>query len=148
MHAALLFLAASLPVAGATARPAGEPTPVLVRTVERGQVLSATDFQTVRIAPAIAHGALIPSEAAGQEATRRLAAGAPVRAGDVAPARLVRRGEAVTIALVSGALRITSPGRALSDAGMGEPVRVLNIATSRTLDGIAAASGEVRITAP
>ncbi|WP_232493714.1 flagellar basal body P-ring formation chaperone FlgA [Novosphingobium kaempferiae] len=126
----------------------GEATPVLARTVERGEVLSRTDFGTAPVSPAIARGALSPLEAAGQEATHRLNAGAPVRAADVAPPRLVRRGENVTIALVSGALRITSPGRALADAGKGDPVRVLNLATNRTLEGVAAASGEVRISAP
>lgn len=151
MGAAALLLAAAaaaLPGAGpAAGQGGGTPTPVLVRTVERGQILSATDFDIERLPVAVARGALTPAEAAGQEATRRLVAGVPVRSGDVAAARLVHRGETVTIALVSGALRITSPGRALSDAGLGEPVRVLNLATSRTLDGVATASGEVRISA-
>ncbi|MGF7153923.1 flagellar basal body P-ring formation chaperone FlgA [Novosphingobium gossypii] len=138
MLGALLVLAVA-------AAPAGETTPVLARTVERGEVLSRTDFETARIAPAVARGALGPAEAAGQETTRRILAGTPVRAADVAVPRLVRRGENVTIAVVSGAMRITSPGRALADAGKGEPVRVLNLATSRTLEGVAAATGEVRI---
>ncbi|MBF7012894.1 flagellar basal body P-ring formation chaperone FlgA, partial [Novosphingobium sp. HR1a] len=92
--------------------------------------------------------ALSPADAAGQEATRRIMAGSAVRVADVAAPRLVRRGENVTIALVSGALRITSPGRALADAARGEPVRVLNLATNRTLEGTAAATGEVRIALP
>lgn len=140
----LLFLAAVVPAA----QPAGEPTPVLVRTVERGDILSGSDFETVRMPVAAGRGALTPGEAAGQEAVRRIVAGSPVRSGDVASARLVRRGDTVTIAVVSGALRITSPGRALADAGRGEPVRVLSLATNRTLEGVAAATGEVRILAP
>ena len=62
---------------------------------------------------------------------RRLNAGAPVRSTDLTAPRLVRRGEAVTISLISGALKITSAGRALSDGGKGEQVRVLNLATNR-----------------
>lgn len=141
MLGALLLLAVA-------AAPSGEAAPVLARTVERGEVLSRADFETARISPAIARGALSPAEAAGQEVTRRLVAGAPVRAADVASPRLVRRGENVTIAVVAGAMRITSPGRALADAGKGEPVRVLNLATNRTLEGVAAATGEVRIALP
>ncbi|HUD30084.1 MAG TPA: flagellar basal body P-ring formation chaperone FlgA [Novosphingobium sp.] len=144
MFAALLLAAA---VAGAQG-PATAPVPVLARTVERGEVLSPTDFETARVLPATARNALSPADAAGREAVRRLNAGAPVRAGDVTSARVVRRGDSVTIAVVSGAMRITSAGRALSDAGRGEPVRVVSLATNRTLEAVAAAPGEVRISAP
>lgn len=147
MLAAALLLAPLLLAVAPAAAPATEAAPVLARTVERGEVLSKADFETGRVLPTVARNALSPAEAAGQEATRRLNAGAPVRAADLAAPRLVRRGETVTIALVSGNLRITSPGRALADAGRGEPVRVLSLATNRTLEGVAQASGEVRIAA-
>nr|WP_314463935.1 flagellar basal body P-ring formation chaperone FlgA [uncultured Novosphingobium sp.] len=140
-----LLLAPAL--AAAPAIPAGEAAPVLARTVERGEVLSKADFVTAPVFPAIARNALSPAEAAGQEAVRRLNAGAPVRSTDLTPPRLVRRGEAVTISLVSGNLKISSPGRALSDGTRGEQVRVLNLATNRTLDAVAEGSGDVRITA-
>lgn len=141
------MLTALLLAVAATSAPATEAAPVLARVVERGEVLSKADFETARVLPAIARNALSPAEAAGREATRRLNAGAPVRAGDLTAARVVRRGESVTISLVSGALKITSAGRALSDAGRGDPVRVLALATNRTLEGIATAPGEVRLSA-
>lgn len=141
------MLTALLLAVAATSAPTTEVAPVLARVVERGEVLSKADFETARVLPAIARNALSPAEAAGREATRRLNAGAPVRAGDLTAARVVRRGESVTISLVSGALKITSAGRALSDAGRGDPVRVLALATNRTLEGIATAPGEVRLSA-
>lgn len=145
------MLTALLLAVAATSAPVTEAAPVLApvlaRVVERGEVLSKADFETARVLPAIARNALSPAEAAGREATRRLNAGAPVRAGDLTAARVVRRGESVTISLVSGALKITSAGRALSDAGRGDPVRVLALATNRTLEGIATAPGEVRLSA-
>lgn len=139
------LIAPLLLAAGAT--PGTEAAPVLAHAVERGQVLSKADFEVAQVLPAVARGVLSPAEAAGQEATRRLNAGAPVRAGDLTAPRMVRRGETVTISLVSGGLRITSPGRALGDAGRGEPVRVVSLATNRTLEGVAQATGEVRIAA-
>lgn len=141
------MLTALLLAVAATSAPVTEAAPVLARVVERGEVLSKADFETARVLPAIARNALSPAEAAGREATRRLNAGAPVRASDLTAARVVRRGESVTISLVSGALKITSAGRALSDAGRGDPVRVLALATNRTLEGIATAPGEVRLSA-
>lgn len=147
-----MFAALLLAVAPVTAPPSGAPAseaaPVLARTVERGEVLSRADFETARVLPTVARNALSPAEAAGLEAARRLNAGAPVRAGDLVSARVVRRGEAVTISLVSGALRITAAGRALGDAGRGDPVRVMSLATNRTLEGVALAAGEVRVQAP
>ena len=143
--AILLMLAAAAPAAAAPAAPATIQAPVLARTVERGEKLAAGDFTRGPVSPTAARGMLAPAEAAGQEATHRIMAGAPVRAADVAQPRVVRRGEAVTISFATGALTITSAGRAMSDAGKGEPVRVFNTATGRTLDGIADAPGQVSI---
>jgi len=134
MSALLLLLAA------AAADPA--EVPVLARRVERGELLSTTDFET---RPGNQAGALTPAQASGREAARVLMAGNPVRAGDVVPPRLVRRGEPVTIAWRQGGLVITAAGRALSAGGKGELVRVVATATNRTLDGVVEGSGAVRI---
>lgn len=141
MFAALILALAAAPAAAADT----VATAVLDRTVERGERLSASDFSKAPLPAVTARGALTPAEAAGQEATRRLNAGAPVRAADVVPPRAIRRGEAVTISVATGTLHISSAGRALSDAAKGEPVRVLNLATSRTLDAVADAPGQVSI---
>ena len=145
MMIALALLAASSPPAPALS---AADTPVLVRSVEKGETLSASDFTTAALPPAAGRGATQPGDAAGQEATRRLTAGNPVRAADIAAPRIVRRGEAVTIALISGTLRITATGRALADAGKGEMVRVLNLSTNRTLNAVADTPGQVRLIAP
>jgi flagella basal body P-ring formation protein FlgA len=142
MMIALALLATSSALAPA---PPTVETPVLARTVEKGETLSASDFTTAALSPATAHGATAPNAAAGREAIHRLAAGNPVRANDVATPRVVRRGEAVTITLVSGPLRITAGGRALGDAAKGEAVRVVNLSTNRTLDAVAEMPGQVRV---
>lgn len=141
-----MFLAAALLAAG-TAAPAAEapPVPVLARVVEKGERLALSDFTTAPLPATVAHSAIPAQEAAGKEAVRRLMAGSTVRAGDIASPRVVRRGEAVTIAVQSGALLITSAGRALSDGAQGEPVRVLNLSTNRTLDAVADKPGQVLI---
>ena len=140
---AMLFTAllVGAPVAG----PAMIEAPVLIRTVEKGDLLSTTDFVVEPVTPGIARNAMRPEMAAGQEARRRLVAGAPVRSADVVRPRLVHRGEAVTITLVSGALTITTAGRALSDGGAGDSVRVVSVDTNRTLDAIVEQSGRVRL---
>ena len=72
----------------------------------------------------------------------------PVRTYDLIRAQIVKRGEPVTIAVRSGALSITAQGKALASGAQGDAVRVVNLATNRTLDGVVDAPGIVRITAP
>ncbi|MBT0670579.1 flagellar basal body P-ring formation protein FlgA [Novosphingobium profundi] len=124
------------------------PTPVLSHAVPRGQALVEADFETLALSAGAARGALTVRQAVGQEARRNLRAGAPVRSGDLVPARLIHRGESVTIEVVSGALQISSAGRALDDAARGENVRVLNLATNRTIEGTAEAAGRIAIRIP
>ncbi len=145
----LTAVVAALPAAAAAQPvPATVEVPVLTRPVEKGELLSAADFTTDALSAAQARGALIPVNAAGMEALRRLAAGAPVRAHDLIRPQLVRRGEPVTIVVRSGGLAITAQGRALSGGASGDLVRVVNAATSRTLEGTVEKAGHVRIVAP
>lgn len=62
--------------------------------------------------------------------------------------RLVRRGEPVTLRLRRGSLTIATTGRALTDGALGARVRVLALATRRTLEGVVEGPGEVRLVAP
>lgn len=150
MLAAPLF-ALSLALAGLQApasAPAAAESPVLSRSVAKGEILDAADFTTAALSPSTARTALPPSEAEGREALRNLRAGQAVRAADVAPPRIIRRGQAVTILFTAGPLNIQAAGRALSDAGVGEPVRVMNLSSNRTLDAMADAAGRARVSAP
>jgi flagellar basal body P-ring formation protein FlgA len=121
---------------------------VLARPIEKGARIEAGDFSMEGRTPAASRGALTIDAAAGMEAARNLPAGGIVRSADVMRPQLVRRGEPVTIKIVSGALVITSSGRALSGGGKGDAVRVVTNTTSRTLDGVIDGSGSVRIAAP
>jgi flagella basal body P-ring formation protein FlgA len=143
---ATLLLAALL-----AAAPAAAPVhpmvdvPVLGRTVERGEMLSASDFAVEQRAPGWARGATPVASAVGLQAAHRLGAGTVVRGADLMRPQLVKRGETVTIAFDTGGLKITTKGRALSGGGVGDPVRVMSTATNRTLDATVEGSGRVRL---
>ena len=147
--ALLAFGAVAGPVPGQgvapVARPAIVRVAVLGHPVGQGKTLVAEDFTYEDRAVGQARGALDPADAIGKEAVRGLAPGSVVRITDVVAPRLVRRGEPVLIAYRSRGLLITTSGRALASAGSGEPVRVVSTATTRTLDGVAAASGLVLV---
>ncbi|MEZ5711671.1 MAG: flagellar basal body P-ring formation chaperone FlgA [Sphingobium sp.] len=135
----------------AHAQPASAPLmegDVLVRAVSRGEILRAEDFETRAMPAAQLRFALRAEHADGMEARRTLAAGAILRASDVTQPALVRRGDAVVLTLVKGRLKITAPGKALGDGASGEAVRVVNLATSKTIDAHVLARGEVGVVAP
>jgi flagella basal body P-ring formation protein FlgA len=142
---AALACTALAPAAAAQSAAATVDTPVLSRAVDKGQLLSEADFTLAPLGAGAARGAVAVAEASGMEAARRLQAGAPVRATDLIRPQLVRRGEPVTITVVDGGLRITAQGRALSNGAAGDLVRVVNLSSSRTLDGIVEKAGVVRI---
>jgi len=150
---ALLFLAgvATATAAFAQTAPDTVPTvdvPVLAHMVEKGQLVSAADFTVASKPVGEGRGVLTPDQAAGKEAARPLREGFPVHQYDLIRPQWVRRGEPVTIMVRSGALTITSQGKALGSAAQGEAVRVVNLSTNRTLDALVDAPGKVRIAAP
>lgn len=124
------------------------PVAVLGHAVQKGDRIEAGDFAFEQRPAAAARGALTVDQASGWEAVRNLQAGTVVRQSDLTRPQMVRRGEPVTIRIVSGPLIITAAGRALAGGSKGEAVRVVANATNRTLDGVVEASGTVRIITP
>lgn len=65
---------------------------------------------------------------------------APARAAAYAD-RVISRNDLVEVAFESGGIRLTVTGRAQRNAGMGEPVAVLNLQSGRTIDAVATGPG-------
>ncbi len=130
------------------AAPEEVPVAVLGHAVQKGDRIEAGDFAVEQRPAATARGALTIDQAAGMEAARNLPAGTVVRQADLMRPQMVRRGEPVTIRIVSGPLIITAAGRALGGGAKGEAGRVVANATNRTLDGVVEATGAVRIVTP
>ena len=120
-------------------------TSVLVHGVEKGESITAADLTEAMIPAAAARGGLVPADIAGMAASRRLVAGSVLRAADLVRPHLVRRGEQVTVSIRRGGLIITSAGRALADAAMGDTVRVVTASTSRTIEAVVEGNAAVRI---
>lgn len=146
-----VWLAAlTLSATGVSAQPRTPMTevPVLAHMVSRGEVLGHDDFVMQDRSVAQVRNAIEVTAAVGQEATRTLSAGTVVRANDVTPPRLVRRGEPVAITIRSAGLSIATQGRALASGGVGDHVRVVAASTNRTLDGVVEGPDAVRVIAP
>lgn len=54
---------------------------------------------------------------------------------------VVRRNDAILLVYTGPGVKLTTRGRALNDAAVGDPVRVLNLSSNRTVDAFATGEG-------
>lgn len=119
---------------------------VLTRSLGRGDTVNAADIATERrpreATPADAQaGAAV----AGQVAQRSLSAGSILRSGDVAPADLVQRGEAVTIVFEAPGLNLSLRGQANESGRMGSAITVTNPVSKKVLAATVIGPGRVSV---
>lgn len=131
-----------LPAAGAPPEAA-----VLLRSVEAGAIIAASDIGKAPVSPVQARGALTAEAIIGQQAVRPLAPGRPLRRYDLTEPQLVRKGQAVRLVLSQGPLTITAGGRALANGAKGEAVRVQNSSSNAMIEGEVIGEGLVRVAA-
>jgi flagella basal body P-ring formation protein FlgA len=138
----------ALALLAAAAASGGAEADVLARPVSRGDILAQKDFIHQSTTPAAARYSLRAEDAAGKEAKRAIAAGVPLRASDIGPPTLIRRGDAISLVYRDGRLTITSPGKALSDGSAGAAIRIVNLASDRTLDARVLSADTAEVNAP
>ena len=85
------------------------------------------------------------ASAVGQEARISIYAGRPILAADLGPPAVVDRNQIVSLVYQSGALAILTEGRALARGGVGDMIRVMNLASRSTVSGRIAADGTVLV---
>lgn len=86
-----------------------------------------------------------PDEALGMRLRRPLQAGWALSSNDVEAPHVIRRGDTVTLVARSAGIEVRTTGKALSAAGIAEPIRVKNLSTRRLVEGRVTAEGEVRV---
>ena len=121
--------------------------PVLLRSVGRGERIVRSDLELVRREIGTRPGTLIldPARIVGLEARRDLPAGSALQQGLLAAPLLVKRGQTVTLEAGSAGLEVRMQGRALDSGAAGDRLRVTNLSSGRTVEGIVAEDGTVRI---
>ncbi|MFC6196788.1 flagellar basal body P-ring formation chaperone FlgA [Ponticaulis profundi] len=121
--------------------------PVLAETVQRGEPITPdmVSFEAPDERRRIRGLIEDPSLLYNTEATRTLRAGQFLAERDIKPVSVVRKGEQVQLVFQTGALKLTVGAKALNDAAKGEPVRVINLQSKRTMDAVAYAPGEARV---
>jgi flagellar basal body P-ring formation protein FlgA len=123
------------------------PTPVPVRRLMAGEVISEADLQTVSLPyTQVAAFAILNGERlVGMEASRMLAQGRPVPEQSIRAPLVIDRGDKVEIRYRNGTMSLTAPGKALASASKDQDVRVVNLVSNKTVVGRASQEGIVEI---
>jgi flagellar basal body P-ring formation protein FlgA len=120
---------------------------VLVRNVDRSEVLKSSDVITERRPKAEAGGdAAARNQAVGMQIRKPLRAGQVLKVSDLGKPDLVQRDDNVTLIYESTGLYLTMRGKALESGTEGDTVNVLNILSKRTVSGTVIGRGQVAIT--
>ncbi|WP_247872015.1 flagellar basal body P-ring formation chaperone FlgA [Azospirillum sp. TSO35-2] len=124
--------------------------PVPVRRIRPGEVIEAADLTMVRMPLERAGAAFIASADAliGQSPRRQMPAGRLVQVGSVGAPIVVQRNRPVTLVYEDGMLRLAARGRALQEGGVGDLVRVMNIASSTVVTGTVTGAETVSVSGP
>ena len=116
---------------------------IATRTIRAQSVVQMDD---VTLVAAEIPGALTaPGAALGQEARVAIYAGRPIKATDLGPPALIDRNQIVALSYQTGTLAILTEGRALARGGVGDVIRVMNLASRSTVSGRVTADGTVQV---
>lgn len=124
-----------------------EPVLVLTQPVQRGQVLSADHLGTEERDVVRLSGGYFTrvGQVVGQRATRPLRAGQVLAANSLAAARLIQKGQAVTIEASGGPVSVRMAGKALADGAAGQRIKVLNLSSNRAVEAVVKSSQVVEV---
>lgn len=112
------------------------PVPVLKQTLSAGDVIGPHDIEWLDVRQSNLQNDVILTEEdlTGMTPRRMMAAGKPVRPGDLERPQMIGRGDTVTINYHSGPLTLTAQGKALQAGAKGDVIRVVNTASSQPVE--------------
>lgn len=110
---------------------------VATRTLERGEVLEASDLTLARRDLAQVQGRFLKStdEALGLRVKGAIRANQPVRGDCLERVPLVKSGQMVTILAENEVVRITASGQAKGSGALGESILVRNVVSQKDVAG-------------
>ncbi|MDT8438406.1 MAG: flagellar basal body P-ring formation chaperone FlgA [Wenzhouxiangellaceae bacterium] len=126
-----------------------KPAEVLVsrHPLTRGSVLSADDLEPVETDTLrLSQGYFTrPEQLLGHRLRRSVPAGAVITHSLVDEQPLIERGERVMLTLRDQSIGVRAPAEALQNARKGERIRVRNLSSGRTIEGIAIGPKQVEV---
>ena len=123
--------------------------PVLNRAMNRGETITAQDLVWVDVRDDNLRQDLEidPKQIIGMEPRMLVKANAPIRIADLQRPMAVSRNGLVTMLLQTPYMSLSTQGRAMDDAGVGDMVRVTNLQTKQIVEGRVQGPGTVIVAA-
>lgn len=120
--------------------------PVLRTALRNGDIIGKTDIDYIEISSEeLQHDYVLEGEdLIGMTPRRAVMSSEPLRTIELEQPRIVSRGEFITIIYDDGPMFLTAKGKALQHGAKGDIVNVVNVNSSRTIQGII--SGERQVT--
>ena len=112
--------------------------PVLSKALPSGDIINGYDINWIDIKEGeLQHDIILDAdELVGMTPRRMLLSGKPVRANELQRPQLVGRGDTVTIVYNDKVMTLTAQGKAMQSGAKGDVIRIVNIASNRTLDAL------------
>jgi flagellar basal body P-ring formation protein FlgA len=112
------------------------------RSLSAGEIVGPSDLVWAKVAAAPADAPSDADGVIGLAAKRPLRAGAAVSARDVSAPQVIKSGELIAVSYSDGAITLTLQAKALSNAALGETLKVQNLDSKKVLQAVAAGPGE------
>lgn len=121
--------------------------PVLRSTLRNGDIIGKADVDMIDIpSEDVQTGMLLKAEnLVGMTPSRFVSAGKPVRDSEVRRPQVISRGDFITLIYASGPMTLTTKGKSMQNAALGDIVHAVNISSSRSVQGIASGDHEITI---
>jgi flagella basal body P-ring formation protein FlgA len=121
--------------------------PVLARRLNAGEIIRKNDIEWISLrSDQINRNVLTDADRLiGQEVRRGTNAGQPVRAADIRSPILVTKGSIVTMVLQTPKMQLTSKGRAMEDASLGDGVRIMNTQSKTVVEATVVGANTVQV---
>ena len=112
--------------------------PVLNKALQSGTLISGHDIDWIEVpADQIQHNIVLKADdIIGMTPRRMVMAGEPLRMQQIAEPLLVERGDLITLNYTEGPIHLSTEAKALQDGAKGDIIRVVNLATNRTLEAM------------
>lgn len=122
--------------------------PVLKSSLKNGDIIGKGDIDFIDVYQKDVQRDFVIQEEKlyGMTPRRMVVAGKPMRDIDLENPQIVSRGAAVTLVYKDGPLTLSARGKSMQNGARGDLVRVVNMNSNRSLEGIVTAENEITVT--
>ncbi|QQG35870.1 MAG: flagellar basal body P-ring formation protein FlgA [Micavibrio aeruginosavorus] len=119
--------------------------PVLKNGLKNGDIIGETDIDYIQVLQKDVQRDYVIDSAKmlGMTPRRMVAAGKPVRDLELENPQIIARGAAITLIYKDGPLTLSARGKSMQNGARGDVIRVVNMASNRSLEGLVTAENEV-----